>query len=72
MLIYCWNAGVESIAFDQLLDGALCFGWSDGARRGYDRKSYPQQLIPCESIERLSDGNLARIERLKEQGRQSA
>ena len=40
------NTGIASIAFNDALDLALCYGWIDGLRRGLDENYYMQKFTP--------------------------
>ena len=40
------NKGITSIAFGDALDIALCYGWIDGLRRGFDDNYFIQKFTP--------------------------
>jgi uncharacterized protein YdeI (YjbR/CyaY-like superfamily) len=67
--IYKKQSGVRSVAFEQVLDEGLCFGWSESARRKYDNHSYIQKFTPRKAIGTQSARNLGRVKVLIEQGR---
>lgn len=62
-------SGVPTITFGEALDAALCFGWIDGQRRGYDDVWYVQRFTPRRSRSRWSEINQEKIRLLTEQGR---
>ena len=67
--IYKKQSGVRSVAFEQVLDEGLCFGWSESARRKYDDSSYIQKFTPRKTIGTQSARNLDRVKVLIEQGK---
>ncbi|MFT3895899.1 MAG: hypothetical protein QM730_30135 [Anaerolineales bacterium] len=67
--IYKKHSGVRSVAFEQVLDEGLCFGWSESARRKYDNQSYIQKFTPRKTIGTQSARNIARVKILIEQGK---
>jgi uncharacterized protein YdeI (YjbR/CyaY-like superfamily) len=67
--IYKKQSGVRSVAFEQVLDEGLCFGWSESARRKYDDHSYIQKFTPRKTIGTQSARNLERVKALIEQGK---
>jgi uncharacterized protein YdeI (YjbR/CyaY-like superfamily) len=67
--IYKKHSGVRSIAFEQVLDEGLCFGWSESARRKYDDHSYIQKFTPRKTTGTQSARNLERVKVLIEQGK---
>ena len=67
--IFKKHSGVHSVAFEQVLDEGLCFGWSESTRRRYDDDSYLQKFTPRKSIGTQSGRNLARAKLLTEQGK---
>jgi uncharacterized protein YdeI (YjbR/CyaY-like superfamily) len=66
--LYKKRSGVASIAFEDLLDEGLCFGWSESTRRPYDAASYLQRFTPRARPGTASPRNLRHVERLIEQG----
>lgn len=67
--IYKKHSGVRSIAFEQVLDEGLCFGWSESARRKYDDHSYIQKFTPRKTTGTQSARNFERVKVLIEQGK---
>jgi uncharacterized protein YdeI (YjbR/CyaY-like superfamily) len=54
------DAGVKSITYVQALELALCFGWIDSQKRGFDEKFFLQRFTP-----RRPRGRWSRINRDK-------
>jgi uncharacterized protein YdeI (YjbR/CyaY-like superfamily) len=67
--IYKKSSNVRSVAFEQVLDEGLCFGWSESTRRKYDDNSYLQKFSPRRTMGTKSARNLARAQALIEQGK---
>ncbi len=67
--IYKKSSDVRSVAFKQVLDEGLCFGWSESTRRKYDDYSYIQKFTPRKTIGTQSARNLARVQVLIKQGK---
>src|SRR5690349_23194439 len=44
--IYKKDSGVKTIFYPEALDGALCYGWIDGLKRPFDKKSWIQRFTP--------------------------
>lgn len=40
------SAGIKTIAYPEVLDIALCYGWIDGLRRGLDEHYFVQKFTP--------------------------
>ncbi|GAA4985924.1 uncharacterized protein YdeI (YjbR/CyaY-like superfamily) [Nonomuraea thailandensis] len=58
-----------SLTYEQALEEALCHGWIDGLTRARDATTYLQRYTPRRPRSNWSARNLARVERLREQGR---
>lgn len=58
------NATDERITIGHALDGALCFGWIDGLRRGLDKASFLQRYSPRTRRSPWSSINVAKAEAL--------
>lgn len=37
---------LESVTYDEAIESALCFGWIDGQKKGYDDKAWLQKMTP--------------------------
>ncbi len=66
--IYKKASMVETITHEQALDEALCFGWIDGQRKGYDDLSFLQKFTPRRRASLWSKRNIEYIARLSEAG----
>ena len=58
-----------SIAFHDLLEGGIAYGWSESTRRAYDRTSYLQKFTPRRTRGTTSQRNVAIAARLEAEGR---
>ena len=63
------NTGIASIAFNDALDLALCYGWIDGLRRGLDENYYMQKFTPRRQKSVWSVINKNKVEQLTKDGR---
>lgn len=66
------GSGLPSITPAQAVDVALCWGWIDGIRKGFDGKSFLQRYTPRGKKSVWSQINVANVERLIEAGRMQA
>jgi len=57
------DSGVESVAYAEALELALCFGWIDSQKRGFDEKHFLQRFTP-----RRPRGKWSQINREKAEG----
>ena len=63
------GSGLASISIGDALDGALCFGWIDGQRRGLDEASFLQRYCPRRTRSAWSQVNVEKVARLTAEGR---
>jgi uncharacterized protein YdeI (YjbR/CyaY-like superfamily) len=63
------GSGIISITQPEALDGALCYGWIDGIRRGLDDKYYLQKYTPRRAKSTWSKVNVEKIVQLTLAGR---
>src|SRR5918993_1321497 len=63
------GSGLATIAIGEALDGALCFGWIDGQRRGLDDVSFLQRYCPRRARSTWSQVNVEKVARLTAEGR---
>jgi uncharacterized protein YdeI (YjbR/CyaY-like superfamily) len=40
------DSGIKSVAYEEALDVALCYGWIDGQKKGFDDKYWLQKFTP--------------------------
>ena len=66
--IYKKASGVTTITYAEAVDEALCFGWIDGQKKGYDERSFLQKFTPRRARSMWSKRNIEHINRLKEAG----
>ena len=67
--IYKKGSGVPSITAQQALDVALCWGWIDGIRKGFDEESFLQRYSPRRPKSVWSEINRQNVARLTAAGR---
>ena len=58
-----------SLDYESALLEAICFGWIDGQVRRRDEATYAQRFTPRRARSPWSKTNVARVERLTEEGR---
>ena len=63
------DSGRGGIRYAEALDEALCFGWIDGVRTGYDANSYTIRFTPRRQGSIWSRVNVRHAERLIREGR---
>jgi uncharacterized protein YdeI (YjbR/CyaY-like superfamily) len=62
------SSGIVSVTFGEALDVALCFGWIDNRKMGFDRDWYLLRFTPRRESGTWSEANRKRVERLADQG----
>ena len=68
MGFYKTGSGRPSITWPQAVDGALCFGWIDGIRKGVDADSYCNRFTPRRAGSNWSAINIRRVKALEAEG----
>ncbi|GAA3269458.1 YdeI family protein [Paenarthrobacter aurescens] len=63
------NSGAGLIEIQDALDGALCFGWIDGQRKGNDEKTFLQRYSRRRARSSWSQVNVGKAETLISEGR---
>src|SRR4029077_665960 len=63
------DSGVTSISYAEALDVALCFGWIDSQKKGFDEKCFLQRFTPRRPRGRWSRINREKAEELIAAGR---
>jgi uncharacterized protein YdeI (YjbR/CyaY-like superfamily) len=58
------GSGVESVNYAEALELALCFGWIDSQKRGFDQAFFLQRFTPRRPRGKWSQINRARAEEL--------
>ena len=58
------DSGIPSITYDQALDAALCYGWIDGQKKGFDEHYWLQKFTPRGRKSIWSKINTEKAERL--------
>jgi uncharacterized protein YdeI (YjbR/CyaY-like superfamily) len=62
------DSGQPSLAYDDLVEECLCFGWIDGVVKKYDADSRVQRITPRRKKSYLSELNRQRVWKLQHQG----
>jgi uncharacterized protein YdeI (YjbR/CyaY-like superfamily) len=63
------DSGIVTVTYDQALEVALCHGWIDGQKRGFDGDYFLQRFTPRRPKSLWSKINIGKIERLAAEGR---
>ena len=63
------DSGLATVTAAEALDVALCWGWIDGIRKGFDERSFLQRYTPRKSRSIWSQVNRDNIVRLTTNGR---
>jgi uncharacterized protein YdeI (YjbR/CyaY-like superfamily) len=63
------GSGIPSVAYPEVLDTALCFGWIDGQRKALDETYFLQRFTPRRARSRWSKINRDKVEALTKAGR---
>jgi uncharacterized protein YdeI (YjbR/CyaY-like superfamily) len=58
------EAGIPSVTYEEALDVALCYGWIDGQKKGFDDQYWLQKFTPRGSKSIWSKINTEKAERL--------
>jgi uncharacterized protein YdeI (YjbR/CyaY-like superfamily) len=62
-------SGKQTVAFDELLETALCHGWVDTQTKGIDDERYAIRFVPRRPGSNWSERNRDLARRLVEEGR---
>ena len=66
------NSGLATLSYAEALDVALCHGWIDGQKKGFDDQYFLQRFTPRRSRSLWSQTNTGHVERLMASGRMQA
>lgn len=58
------DSGIPSVTYDEALDVALCYGWIDGQKKGFDDEHWLQKFTPRGPKSIWSKINTEKAERL--------
>jgi uncharacterized protein YdeI (YjbR/CyaY-like superfamily) len=58
------DSGIASVTYDEALDVALCYGWIDGQKKGFDEQYWLQKFTPRGSKSIWSKINTLKAEKL--------
>lgn len=62
-------SGKPTVTYAQALDAALCWGWIDGLKKGFDEQSFLQRFTPRQARSVWSQVNRDHVARLEAAGR---
>ena len=62
-------SGIPTVAYPEVLDTALCFGWIDGQRKALDDSYFLQRFTPRRARSRWSQINRDKVAALTKAGR---
>jgi uncharacterized protein YdeI (YjbR/CyaY-like superfamily) len=63
------GTGIPTVAYPEVLDTALCFGWIDGQRKALDDRYFLQRFTPRRARSRWSQVNRDKVAALTTAGR---
>ncbi|NGO80933.1 OmdA domain containing protein [Streptomyces sp. YC504] len=63
------HTGIPSLTWEELVEQALCFGWIDGQRRGFDESWFVQKVTPRRPRSLWSQVNVGKAQALIAAGR---
>ena len=66
------DSGVASVTYAEALDVALCHGWIDGQKKGFDTRFFLQRFTPRRPRSTWSRINVGKVEALVAAGRMRA
>jgi uncharacterized protein YdeI (YjbR/CyaY-like superfamily) len=66
------ESGISSVTYEEALDVALCYGWIDGQKKGFNDKYWLQKFTPRGSRSIWSKINTEKAERLIASGEMKA
>ena len=66
------DMGIPSVTYEEALDVALCYGWIDGQKKGFDDKYWLQKFTPRGPKSIWSKINTEKAERLIASGKMKA
>jgi len=72
LVIYKKASGRPTIAYEEAVEAALCFGWIDGSVKSLDAERYAQRFTPRRPGSHWTEANLAKARRLIAEGKMTA
>jgi uncharacterized protein YdeI (YjbR/CyaY-like superfamily) len=62
------GSGIDTVDYPDVLEAAICYGWIDGQRAGFDERWFLQKFTPRRARSRWSRINRDKATELAEQG----
>ena len=72
LIYYKQHTGKARIAYDDVVEEALCFGWIDSNVKRLDNERFAQKFSPRTNHNNWSDANIKRMRRMIEMGKVTA
>jgi uncharacterized protein YdeI (YjbR/CyaY-like superfamily) len=69
LIFHRTSSGTPTISYEDAVDEALAFGWIDSIIKRIDGKKYARKFTPRRPGSVWSKSNIARVERLRREGR---
>ncbi len=69
LVFYKKHTGVPSVAYDEAVEEALCFGWIDSIMKRIDADRYAQRFSPRKNTANWSPLNMHRIAKMAKAGK---
>lgn len=63
------SAGIASVTYAEAVEVALCFGWIDSQKAGWDELWFLQRITPRRARSRWSQANREAVQALQREGR---
>lgn len=67
--IFKKGSGEKTVTYAEALDVALCYGWIDGQKKGFDEQAWLQKFCPRRAKSVWSKINIGHVDRLTKEGR---
>ena len=68
LVFYKKETGVTTLAYNDSVEQALCFGWIDGIIKSIDNEKYKRKFMPRTNFFNWSPSNRKRVEKLIKSG----
>lgn len=69
LVFYKKASGKPSIAYNDAVEEALCFGWIDSMEKGIDQERYALRFTPRNPKSKWSKSNIERVQKLIKEGK---
>ena len=69
VICYKKSSGQPTVAYDDLVEEAICFGWVDGMTKSIDEQRYALRFTPRRAKSNWSESNIARVAKMLSEGK---